>query len=68
MRVKLFDNGVIEYHYAGMTNGTATNYAGGAYSTVWLDKPGLGDSGEALTIGVNSPVISSNTAYRFIPR
>jgi hypothetical protein len=63
--IKLFENGVIEYHYGTMISGSASNYASGASATVWLERP---DGSYALAIGINSPVIQPNTAYRFVPR
>ncbi|MBK7857110.1 MAG: lamin tail domain-containing protein [Archangiaceae bacterium] len=63
-QVKLFDTGVIEYHYGSMTSGSSNNYAAGTSASVWLEAPsGLA----ALTLGVNKAVIAPNTAYRFTP-
>ncbi|MBL8910945.1 MAG: lamin tail domain-containing protein [Archangium sp.] len=63
--VKLFEDGVIEYHYATMSSGTTTNYGDGNSATVWLEQP---DAGSALTISVNTPDVRPNSAVRFIPQ
>ncbi len=64
-QVKLFDDGTIEFHYADMVSGTALNYANGNSSTVWLEHP-AGTS--ALPVGVNQPVLTPHSAYRFTPK
>lgn len=71
--VKLFDNGVIEYHYGTMTNysGGTDRYAEGGSATVWLERP---DGSAALPIIANESAttaagfLSPNTAYRFTPK
>lgn len=63
--VKLFEDGVIEYHYATMSSGTTTNYGDGNSATVWLEAP---DAGSALTISANTPDVRPNSAFRFIPQ
>jgi hypothetical protein len=66
---KLFDDGVIEFHFGTMTSGTTANYAGGTSATTWLERP-AGDT--AMVIGANAATggayLSPNTAYRFMPR
>lgn len=71
-QVKLFDDGVIEFHYGTMVSVSATNnYAAGTSATGWIEKPG---EAKALPIFRNSSVttatnlISPNTAYRFSPK
>jgi hypothetical protein len=64
-QAKLFDSGVIEYHYAGMTSGSSLNYADGNSATLWLEHP---TGASALPIGINQPVIQPFTAYRFTPK
>ncbi len=59
--VKLFDNGVIEFHYGTMT-GTNAN---GNSATRWIDNL---DSTAALALSVNQATVSPNTAFRFTPR
>jgi hypothetical protein len=63
--VKLFDTGVIEFHYLGMTSGsTSTHYADGNSATIWMCAP---DFSSAMPIGLNQAVIQPNSAYRFTP-
>jgi hypothetical protein len=63
--VKLFEDGVIEYHYGDLISGTADDYANGNSATVWLEQP---DGGQALVLGINQAIIRPHTGYRFIPR
>ncbi len=63
-QIKLFDTGVIEYHYANMISNTSSNYGLGGGATVWLDSP---DGGAALVSSVNQQVNRQNTAIRFTP-
>ncbi len=63
--IKLFEDGVVEYHYGSMQSGTATDYANGNSATIWLENP-AGD--RALVVGLNQAVIRPNTAFRFVPR
>jgi hypothetical protein len=63
---KLFDNGVIEFHYGPMVDGyTTPGLAQGSSATVWIEAP---DGGAALPVSINQAVISPNTAYRFTPK
>ncbi len=65
-QAKLFDDGVIEYHYDTMTVVDATkDYATGKEATIWIERP-TGDA--ALVIGINESVIAPHTAYRFTPK
>ncbi len=64
-QAKLFDDGVIEFHYATMTSIYERNYASGNSATVWLERP-AGDA--ALPVSINQPMISANTAYRYTPK
>lgn len=68
-QVKLFDDGVIEYHFGELRGGgtTTTSYASGQSAVTWLEAPG-GTS--ALVINANTavPGILPNTAIRFTPR
>ena len=65
-QTKLFDDGVIEFHYDTMTVVDATkNYATGKEATIWIERP-TGDA--ALAIGIDQSVISPHTAYRFTPK
>lgn len=63
--VKLFDNGVIEFHYGPMTSGSTSNYGNGNTATRWIENP---DGTQALAISVNQPVVLPDTAFRFTPR
>lgn len=63
--VKLFDDGVIEYHFGTMVSGTTLNYANGNSATVWIERP---DGSAVLSIGRNQAVIAPNTAYRYTPK
>ncbi len=60
--VKLFDNGVIEFHYGTMTGAAR---ASGSSATRWIDNP---DGTQALAVGVNQPTLQPNTAVRYTPR
>ena len=65
-QAKLFDDGVIEYHYDTMTVVDATkNYATGKEATIWIERP---TGGAALAVGINQSVIAPHTAYRFTPK
>ncbi|MBE2248123.1 MAG: lamin tail domain-containing protein [Myxococcus sp.] len=63
--VKLFDNGVIEFHYATMLSGSTANVANGNSATRWIENP---EGTQALPISVNQPTVMPNTAFRFTPR
>ncbi len=63
-QVKLFDTGVIEYHYADMISVTASNLGNGNGATVWLDSI---DGGVALVSSVNQPTVRPQSAIRFTP-
>jgi hypothetical protein len=60
-QIKLFDSGIIEYHYAGLSG----TYADAQGATRWIDNP---DGTAALAISVNQPTAQPNTAFRFTPR
>lgn len=63
---KLFENGVVEYHYGAMVSGTASNYANGNSATAWLENPA---GTRALVISINQAnVVRPNSAFRFVPR
>jgi hypothetical protein len=64
-QVKLFDSGVIEYHFAGMTSGSTSNYANGNSATSWLDSV---TGATALAVSINSANIQPNTAFKFTPQ
>ncbi len=62
-QVKLFDGGAMEIHFGTMTSATAA-YINGGQATLWLEDP----TGKvAKVIGVNQPVVTPNSAYRFTP-
>lgn len=63
--VKLFEDGVIEYHYADMVSGTSLTYADGNSATVWLE---YSDAGVALVESVNTADVRPFSAVRFIPQ
>jgi hypothetical protein len=72
--VKLFDSGVIEYHYGTMTNNpgsTTARYAEGASATVWIERP-TGTAALAIIRNTSATTaagfIAPNTAYRFTPK
>lgn len=60
--VKLFDNGVIEFHYGSMVGGA---FANGSSATRWIDDP---TGNFALAISVNQPTTQPFTAFRYTPR
>ena len=66
-QVKLFDDGVIEFHYARMASGSSARLAAGLRSVTWLENPA---GTQALVINSHSytPGISPNSAFRFTPR
>jgi hypothetical protein len=63
--VKLFDDGSVEFHYAGMTSGfPSTHFADGNSATIWIC---ASDYNSAVPIGWNQAVIQPHSAYRFTP-
>jgi hypothetical protein len=67
-QVKLFDDGVIEFHFAAMTSGPSTTpYGSGISANTWIENAA---GTQALTINATSetPGISPFTAYRISPR
>jgi hypothetical protein len=62
--VKLFDTGVIEFHYATMRNGGPIDGSDGSGATVWIEPPG---ALSALPVSINQPAPRQNTAWRFTP-
>jgi len=62
-QVKLFASGVVEFHYLAFSGTAASTLGGGA--TRWIENP---DGTAALAIGVNTPTVLPNTAFRFTPR
>ncbi len=70
-QVKLFDDGVIEFHYADMipTTSTSSTYVdreSGKSATTWLERP---DGSAALPVNINTAgVIQPHSGYRFTPR
>jgi hypothetical protein len=70
-QVKLFDSGVIEFHYAGMSSPVPANADAvkGSSATVWLEKPApaaLTDI-RVVDVSVAKPNILPNSALRFTP-
>lgn len=63
-QVKLFDDGIIEFHYAKMTSGSSANFGNGNSATVWISRPS-GDA--ALQLSINQPLVVPNSAWRFVP-
>jgi len=64
-QLKLFDSGVIEYHYGSMLAGNKPNETSGSTATTWLESP-TGDS--SLVINLNTiGGLAPNTAWRFTP-
>lgn len=63
--VKLFDTGVIEFHYQSMVSGSVIDTSLGASATVWIEEPG---GASALPISINRPAPRQNTAWRFTPQ
>jgi hypothetical protein len=64
-QVKLFDDGLIELHFADMVSGSSDDRATGNSATVWLEHP---NGASALPVGINQAVLQPNTAYRFTPK
>ncbi len=70
-QVKLFDNGIIEFHYGQMdpSTSTGTTYVDvhtGKTATIWLERP---NGSGALPIGINQPgAVQANTGIRFVPQ
>ena len=66
-QVKLFDDGVIEFHYGRMASGSYTRRATGINTVTWLENPA---GTQALVINARSvtPGISPHSAFRFSPR
>jgi hypothetical protein len=64
-QVKIFDNGVVEYHYGQMASRPTGSIALGGGATRWIMRPG----GEAaLPLSVNQPTVVPFSAFRFTPR
>lgn len=67
-QAKLFDNGVIEFHYGALTPGNTSNYALGSAATAWIERPGMA---AALPIIRNSSsgttLLAPYSAWRFTP-
>lgn len=68
-QVKLFDSGVIEFHYGEMRASTVTSkadYESGVSATTWIERP-AGDA--ALAVNINTAGgIRPWSGYRFTPR
>ena len=67
-QAKLFDDGVIELHFAQMTSGASSIPTGtGVGATTWVENP---SGTQALVLNANSatPGISPFTAFRITPR
>jgi len=67
-QVKLFDSGVIEYHYGQMDPSTLSSHADvhtGSGATIWLERP---DGSGALKVGVNTAgTVQAYSGLRFTP-
>jgi hypothetical protein len=63
-QVKLFDSGLVEYHYAAMTSGSTSNYGNGNSATVWAENAA---GTAAVPFSVNQASITPNMALRFAP-
>ena len=67
-QVKLFDDGVLEYHYDVMNSATSSQYGCGASSVSWLENA-TGTQALAInTLSSSNPGISPRSAFRFVPR
>lgn len=66
-QAKLFDDGVIEYHYAKLVSTSSTAYGSGASANSWLENEG-GTQALVINAGTSNPGISPFTAFRFTPR
>lgn len=66
-QVKLFDDGVIEFHYAEMTGGSSSQSPAGQTANAWIEHP-TGTAALYIHNRSFSPGISPNTAFRFTPR
>jgi hypothetical protein len=66
-QVKLFDDGVIEYHYAQLNSGSGVQHGSGLKSVTWLEAPG-GTSALVHNAYSSSPGLAPRTAIRFTPR
>lgn len=66
-QVKLFDDGVIEYHYDAMESVTSSQYAAGTSAVTWLENE---TGSQVLLVNALSttPGISPRSAFRFVPR
>jgi len=62
--IKLFDTGVIEFHYAKMQNGGLVETSDGSGATIWIERS---DGSSALPISINQSMPRENTAWRFTP-
>jgi hypothetical protein len=62
-QVKLFDTGVIEFHYRDVANDPRSQ---GDSASVWIERPT--GTAAALPISINQASLRPNTAFRFTPR
>ena len=67
-QVKLFDDGVIEYHFGAMLSSTSSQYGSGASAITWLENATGTQALYVNTLSSNSPGISPRSAFRFVPR
>ena len=67
-QIKLFDSGVIEFHYDEMMPGPPNSNSGketGSSATTWIERP---DGSGALPVNINTlGGIQPHTAWRFTP-
>lgn len=67
-QIKLFDDGVVEFHYGHMFSPAGQpDYAGGASAIVMVENR-TGARGMVLSSPNNGPGTQAHTAFRFVPR
>lgn len=64
VQTKVFDDGVIEFHYGQLINEAAQPTAFGNTASAWLEQPG---QATGLIISRKAPNLRPFTAYRFTP-
>jgi hypothetical protein len=67
-QVKLFDDGVIEYHFDAMNSTTSSQYGAGTSAVTWIENAAGNQALSVNAISSSNPGISPRSAFRFVPR
>ncbi|MFZ5439677.1 MAG: hypothetical protein ACOZQL_06695 [Myxococcota bacterium] len=66
-QIKLFDDGVVEYHFAKMRSQTSLAYGSGSSAVTWLENA-TGTAALRINVQATTPGLSPYSAFRFVPR